>query len=312
LLGGEEQGRDGMERRVGIVGIGIMGTAMMRNLIADGFAVVGYDVTAAAMARLAAAGGIAAASPREVAEAATFVITSLPSVEAFDAVTAGQGGIASSNGEGQIVIDCSTLPVEVKSRAQARLAAAGKILLDCPVSGTGAQAATKDLVVFASGDEAAFERCRAVLAGISRAQHYVGAFGNGSRMKFIANHLVTIHNLAAAEALVLGGMAGLDRQLVHDVLVDSAATSRMFQIRGPLMVAGRYDEPTATMTTHLKDIGIIGDFAAQLHCPTPLFTAAVQFYHAAAAQGRGAQDTASLCAVLEALAGLTRKEKDEP
>jgi len=297
-----------MARRVGIVGIGIMGTAMMSNLLRDGFEVVGYDVAEGAMARrLAEAGGIAAASPRDVAEKAEILITSLPNVDAFEQVMAGQGGIASSNGKGQIVIECSTLPIEVKARGEAQLAAQGKILLDCPVSGTGAQAARKDLVVFASGDEAAFERCREVLAGMSRAQKYVGAFGNGSRMKFIANHLVTIHNLAAAEAIVLGEMAGLDPALVFDVLADSAGSSRMFQIRGPMMVAGRYDEPTATMTTHVKDLDIIGKFAADLHCPTPLFSAAVQFYYAGVAQGRGGQDTGAVCAVLEKLAGIDRK-----
>jgi 3-hydroxyisobutyrate dehydrogenase len=292
---------------VGIVGIGIMGTAMMRNLLSDGFDVVGYDVSADAMARLAEAGGIAANSPRDVAEKVEILITSLPSVDAFEQVMAGQGGIASSNGKGQIVIECSTLPIEVKARGQAQLAALGKVLLDCPVSGTGAQAASKDLVVFASGDEAAFERCRAVLAGISRAQKYVGAFGNGSKMKFIANHLVTIHNLSTAEAFVLGEMAGLDPALVFDVIADSAGSSRIFQIRGPMMVAGQYDKPTATMKTHLKDIDIIGKFAADLHCPTPLFTAAAQFYHAGVAQGRDGQDTAAVCAVLEKLAGIERE-----
>lgn len=296
-----------MAKRVGIIGIGIMGTAMMRNLVTDGFEVVGYDIAEQAMARLAKAGGITAASPRDVAEKADIVITSVPSVDAFEQVIAGQGGIASSNGKGQIVIECSTLPIDVKARGEAQLAAQGKILLDCPVSGTGAQAATKDLVVFVSGDEAAFEYCREVLAGISRAQKYVGTFGNGSRMKFIANHLVTIHNLATAEALVLGEMAGLDPALVYEVIADSAGSSRMFQIRGPMMVAGQYDEPTATMTTHLKDLDIIGKFAADLHCPTPLFTTAVQYYYAGVAQGRGSQDTAALCAVLEKLAGIERK-----
>jgi L-threonate 2-dehydrogenase len=294
-----------MVNRVGIIGIGIMGTAMMRNLVRDGFEVVGYDVAEGAMARLAEAGGIPAAAPRDVAETAEILITSLPDVDAFEQVMAGQGGIASSNGTGQIVIECSTLPIVVKMRGQAQLAAQGKILLDCPVSGTGAQAANKDLVVFASGDEAAFARCREVLAGMSRAQKYVGAFGNGSRMKFIANHLVTIHNLAAAEAIVLGEMAGLDPALVFDVLADSAGSSRMFQIRGPIMVRGRYDEPTATMTTHLKDLDIIGKFAADLHCPTPLFATATQFYHAGIAQGRGGHDTGAVCAVLEQLAGIT-------
>jgi 3-hydroxyisobutyrate dehydrogenase-like beta-hydroxyacid dehydrogenase len=296
-----------MARRVGMVGIGIMGTAMTRNLAAAGFEVVGYDIAEAAMARLAAAGGIAAASPRDVAEKAEILITSLPSVAAFEAATAGQGGIASGTGTGQIVVECSTLPIEVKEAAAARLAAAGKTLLDCPVSGTGAQAAKKDLVVFASGDEAAVLRCRDVFAGMSRAHKYVGAFGNGSRMKFIANHLVTIHNLSTAEALVLGEMAGLDPALVCEVIADSAGSSRMFQIRGPMMVEGRYDEPTATMKTHLKDIEIIGKFAADLHCPTPLFAAAVQFYQAGVAAGRGEEDTGAVCAVLERLAGIERK-----
>ncbi len=296
-----------MARRVGIVGIGIMGTAMMRNLLEGGFEVAGYDVAEEAMARLSRAGGIPASSPREVAEKTEILITSLPSEEAFAQATTGQGGIASGNGKGQIVIECSTLPVEAKTRAKTRLAETGKILLDCPVSGTGAQAAKKDLVVFASGDKEAFERCREVFAGMSRAQKYVGAFGNGSKMKFIANHLVTIHNLSAAEAFVLGEKAGLEPALVFDVIADSAGTSRMFQVRGPLMVAGRYEEPTATFKTHLKDLGIIGAFAADLHCPTPLFTAAVQFYHAALAQGREREDTAAVCAVLERLAGIKRK-----
>ena len=282
-----------------------MGTAMTRNLVKDGFEVVGYDIAEVAMARLIASGGIAAASPRDVAEKTEILITSLPNVDAFEQVMTGQGGVASINGMGQIVIECSTLPIEVKARGEAQLAAQGKILLDCPVSGTGDQAASRDLVVFASGNEAAFERCHQVLAAISRAQKYVGAFGNGSRMKFIANHLVTIHNLAAAEAIVLGEMAGLDPALVFDVIADSAGYSRMFQIRGPMMVRGQYDEPMATMTTHLKDLDIIGKFVADLHCPTPLFATATQFYHAGVAQGRGGHDTGAVCAVLEQLAGIT-------
>ena len=142
-----------MARRVGIVGIGIMGTAMMRNLVKDGFEVVGYDIAEVAMARLIESGGIAAASPRDVAEKTEILITSLPNVDAFEQVMTGQGGVASSNGRGQIVIECSTLPIEVKARGEAQLAAQGKILLDCPVSGTGAQAASRDPAVkFGSAD----------------------------------------------------------------------------------------------------------------------------------------------------------------
>lgn len=297
-----------MEKLVGIIGLGIMGSAMMRNLRKDGFRVIGFDITDLAMAALAEAGGEPAKSAREVAERAPVMITSLPSVAAFEAAVSGRDGIAAAAGEGQVVVECSTLPVAAKDAGREALRTVGKTLLDCPVSGTGAQAARKDLVVFASGDEAAFERCRPVFEGMSRAQKYLGAFGNGSKMKFVANHLVTINNVAAAEALVLGIKAGLDPGLVYDVIADSAGSSRMFQVRGPLMVEQSYDAPTASIKTHLKDIDIIGRFAADLDCPAPLFTASVQFYFAGMAQGRGQQDTAAVCAVLEELAGVERKK----
>ena len=296
------------EKIVGVVGVGIMGGAMARNLLRDGFRVFGYDVSDAAMGALIDAGGERAGSPREVAERAAIIITSLPSVAALQAAAAGNDGIMTAKGENQIVIECSTLPLEAKEEAREALAARGKILLDCPVSGTGAQAARKDLVVFASGDEAAYKQCASVLAGMSRAQKYLGAFGNGSKMKYVANHLVTIHNVAAAEAIVLGIKSGLDAQMVYDVIADSAGSSRMFQVRGPMMVEGRYDTVTATSKTHLKDIGIIAEFAAGLGFPMPLFALSSQYDHAAVGQGRGGEDTAAVCAVVESLGGKVRGE----
>ncbi|MCC7346128.1 MAG: NAD(P)-dependent oxidoreductase [Variibacter sp.] len=297
-----------MDRIVGIVGIGIMGSAMARNLMKDGFRVVGYDLSDAAMAAFRQAGGEAVGSPREVAERAAVMICSLPSVAALKSAVAGNDGLATAKGEGQIVIECSTLPIEAKEEAREALAARGKTLLDCPVSGTGAQAARKDLVVFGSGEEAAYRQCAAVFAGMSRAQKYVGAFGNGSKMKFIANHLVTIHNVAAAEAMILGMKSGLDPQMIYDVISDSAGASRMFQVRGPMMVEGRYDNVTATNRTHLKDIGVIARFAEGLYFPTPLFNLASQYYFAAVGQGRGDEDTAAVCAVAEGMGGKVRRK----
>src|SRR5207248_10929290 len=101
-----------------------------------------------------------------------------------------------------------TMPIEVKQTAHDRLQAAGMILIDCPLSGTGAQAVSRDLALFGSGDEAAFGRARPVFDGFARVSHYLGAFGNGSRMKFVANLLVAVHNVAAAEAIVLGVKSG--------------------------------------------------------------------------------------------------------
>jgi putative dehydrogenase len=294
---------NGMSNIVGITGIGIMGSAMSANLIKAGFEVVGFDPSAEALAAHKARGGRVAGSPREVAESAPIVISSLPSAHALLDVAA---SIAGAKGQGQIVIECSTLPLDTKHQAHEILTKSGKILLDCPVSGTGAQAARKDLVVFASGDADAFERCATVFDGMSRRRKYLGPFGHGSMMKYLANLLVTIHNVATAEAMVLGMKAGLDPALIYDTLADSAATSRMLEVRGPLMRDNSYDQPTATIKTHMKDMAVIETFANGLGCPVPLFAAASQIHYAGAGQGRANQDTAAVCAVLESMAGVKR------
>jgi L-threonate 2-dehydrogenase len=283
-----------------------MGFAMANNLRAAGFQVFGYDPAKAAKDRLRDIGGIVVDSPREVAEKCRTMLFSLPSAKALADSVGGETGVAAAAVRGTVVIECSTLPLDVKRAAFDVLAAAGKIMLDCPVSGTGAQAARKDLVIFGSGDADAFEQSLPVIAGMSRVQRYLGAFGNGSIMKYIANLLVSIHNVAAAEAMVLGMKAGLAPAMLYDTLADSAGTSRMFEVRGPLMRDSQYDQATATIRTHLKDLEIINAFATGLQCPTPLFAAAAQPYYARAAQGFEMQDTASVCAVMEAMAGLVR------
>src|SRR5262249_45751491 len=179
-----------------------MGFAMATNLHAAGYRVVGFDPVPAAQHRLRDIGGVAADSPREVAEHCSTILFSLPSAEALADAIGGENGVATTPRTGTVVIECSTLPLDVKRDALGILTRSGKIMLDCPVSGTGAQAARKDLVVFGSGDADAFQRSLQVMAGMSRVQRYLGAFGNGSIMKYIANLLVSIHNVAAAEAIV--------------------------------------------------------------------------------------------------------------
>ncbi len=295
------------QQNVGIVGVGVMGFAMAKNLRTAGFEVFGFDPLPAAQIRLREIGGTATASPREIAERCATILFSLPSAQALADAIGGVNGVAKATVGGTIVIECSTLPLDVKRDAFEVLMQSGKTMLDCPVSGTGAQAARKDLVIFGSGDANAFKSSLPVMAAMSRVQRYLGAFGNGSIMKYIANLLVSIHNVAAAEAMVLGMKAGLDPALVYDTLVDSAGTSKMLEVRGPLMRDAQYEPATATIRTHLKDVEIINAFANSLRCPTPLFSAAAQPYYARAAQGFEMQDTASVCSVIEALAGLPRR-----
>jgi putative dehydrogenase len=293
-----------MTEKAGLIGLGIMGSAFARNMMTAGLTVIGYDIDVAKMDALAGKRFEPAADPAAVAAAADIVILSLPTPAAYHAVT---GELAGSRKSGLIAVDTCTLTLDDKQKAHDALAAAGIVLLDCPVSGTGAQAATGDIAIMCSGAADAIARARPVLETFSRTVHDLGAFGNGSKMKYVANLLVAIHNVSAAEAMVFGMKAGLAPQTMYDVLTDGAGTSRMLEMRGPMMVAGDYESSvSATMTIQDKDMRIIGEFARDLDCPTPLFSATAPLYKAALERGFANSDTASVCAVLEEMAGLKR------
>jgi len=300
-----------MKSAVGMLGLGIMGSAMSANLVQAGFEVVGFDVSAERTDAFAKAGGMPARSAREVAQRADIIISVLPSVAALDECVSGAHGILASGSSGLVLVEASTFPIADKARVR-DLCGSSVTMLDCPLSGTGAQALTKDLSVYASGDAAACARCEPVFAGFARSQHYLGEFGNGSKMKFVANLLVAIHNVSTAEAFVLGMKAGLDAQAIYKVVGDGAGSSRMFQVRGPMMVRGEYEPATMKVEIWQKDMKIIAEFAAALGAPTPLLAASAAYYTAAMAQGRGGEDTAAVCAVMEEMARHQRVASNTP
>src|SRR5688572_11175862 len=279
---------------VGMLGLGIMGSAMAANLLKAGFKVVGYDPVSRCRKRHRRAGGTIAESIDAVALQASIVVSSLPSEKALIA-----NAKAFPKATNLIVIETSTLPIAAKEQARKLFAAKGVTLLDCPLSGTGAQARTGDLAVYGSGKNGSYKRVIPVLKGFSRTQYYLGKFGNGSRMKFAANLLVAIHNVSAAEAVILARRSGLNAALAVEVLGDGAGTSRMLQVRGPMMARRRYTPATMSMKLWQKDMKIIGDFVRELGSPAPLFAATKAIYNAALAQGRARQDTAAVNAVLE-------------
>jgi putative dehydrogenase len=283
--------------RVGVIGLGIMGSAMSGNLIGAGLGVLGYDVLAKRRGALSKAGGQTARNVRDLAGRAPIIITSLPSAEALH---------DARHRDHQIAIETSTLPIATKDHARKLLAVHGVTLLDCPLSGTGAQARVKDLAVYASGSRSAYHRCIPVFEAFARTHYFLGPFGAGSKMKFLANLLVAIHNVSAAEALVLGMKAGLDPGTMVKVLGDGAGSSRMLQVRGPMMVRNDYTDAAMKVGVWQKDMGIITEFARELDCPTPLFAATTAIYNAAMALGFAAADTACVCAVLESWATMRR------
>jgi 3-hydroxyisobutyrate dehydrogenase-like beta-hydroxyacid dehydrogenase len=285
------------DRTVGIIGLGIMGGAIARNLIERGWAVVGADTEPARRSALALAGVDIVEGAAAVAARAATIMTSLPSAAAAHAVAT---EIAASGQSPRDVIELSTFTIADKVRFKAILEPAGHIALDCPLSGTGAQAAVRDLVVYASGDKAAIARCAGLFADFAKQSADLGEYGNGSRMKFVANHLVAIHNVASAEAMLLAERAGLDLNQVIEMVAPGAGGSRMFQMRAPMMASRHYEPATMRISTWKKDMAIIAEFAGELGCETPLFTMTQPVYTKAMAMGLGDQDTAAVFEVLKA------------
>ena len=304
-------------RRVGFVGLGAMGSPMSGHLLADGWTVVGHDLDPAARARHESSGGLLVEDLAAMASSVDVVVTSLPGTAALagvlSALAAGVDGT-----HPLVVIETSTLALPDKLAAREAAAAQDIVLLDCPVSGTSAQAQVGDLIAYLSGAEGrAGDLARPVLTSMTRATHDVGEFGNGTRMKLVANLLVAVHNLAAAEALLLAQRSGLDLSLVLGAVGDGAGSSRMLQVRGPLMVDGTYDEATARVEMFQKDLRAIQALAVAVSSPTPLLAATAVFYDAAMAQGRSDQDTACVFDVLQQLTsprssqrGLAPRPKD--
>lgn len=284
-------------KKVGVIGLGVMGLAMAQNLMLAGFVVHGYDINATRKKMFKAFRGTVCRSVEDLAASVDVLVSSLPSTPALMSVCR---SLAETEPRKLVLIETSTLPIQEKMAARRLLSPARMVMLDCPLSGTGSQAQTKDLVVYASGPHAAFKQVRGVLDGFSRAQFYLGAFGNGMKLKMVANYLVAIHNAATAEALILAERAHLNLDLVLAAIGDSAGQSKMWQIRGPRMAAEDYS-PMMSMHLWQKDMGIISDFVKDAGAPSPVFDQARAIYTLAYQAGHGDRDSAVIHHFLKSL-----------
>src|SRR5271169_2728375 len=281
---------------VGIIGLGIMGGAFAKNLVRAGWRVVGYDISAARRREATRAGVEIARDAAALAAQVPVILTSLPKPQALmDSVRK----IAAAKLPRKVLVEMGTFAIADKQKAARALAKAGHVMLDIPVSGTGSQAEKRDLIFYASGNSRLIKKLRPLFRAFGREVYDVGPFGNGSKMKYVANLLVAINNVATAEAMVLGMKAGLPAQQIYDLITPGAGNSRVFELRAPMMVKGKYNDPTMKIDVWDKDMRVIGDYARKIKVPTPMFNASKPIYIKAMKSGRGAQDTAAVCAVLE-------------
>ena len=295
---------------IGVVGLGIMGGIMAETLRKAGYAACGYDVAAAACARLKRAGGTPLKSAVEVAAAADVLITSLATSKALASVAAEIADARLLDDKQRrakrlVIIETSTLPLADKDAAAKLLTAAGHTVLDCPISGTAARMKDRAWTIFVSGDARASKQIAPILRAFTDNIPQVGAFGHGTKMKYAANHLVAIYNVAYGEVVTFARKMGLDARRMLGLFGNSPVLGTgVMRLRMPFMLERNYSPPTMKVEVWQKDMQVIGDMAKSLGCPVPLFTACAPVYTAAMAQGLSQQDTASVAEVLGAAAGL--------
>ena len=263
---------------VGLIGLGAMGGSYAKHLLSSGYEVFGVDPDKSNSSLFVSSGGIIVSDINDLMSKCKVIILSLPTVPIFKDVV-NQFEKNNSVSMTEVVIDMNTISLEDKLDAKNKLSKLNIELIDAPVSGTGAQAKSKDLVVMSSGSEKIVSDCEEIFNSFARKNIYVGEFGNGIKFKILANLLVTVHNTVTAEALLLGQRAGLDEKMIYSVLNAGAATSVMLDKRMPLMINKEYEPATASMRIFLKDIDVITQFLKNNNLNSPTFEAAANLYN---------------------------------
>ena len=285
-------------KKIGLIGLGIIGSSILRNIHDSEFSPIGFDIDQKIIDTLNYEGLNTSSSLKEIIDQSSIIITSLPNNKALDETV--NLIIQQDNRKVELLIETSTLSLECKIKNQERLNAINVDILDCPISGTGRQAENKDIVMYASGLKESYEMALPVLETFSRESFFLGDFGNATKVKLIANLLVSIHNVASAEAIRLGEKSGLDLNELYKVISSGAATSKIFELRAPMMIAKDYSPASMKMNVWKKDMELIRDMLDNHEIDSPLFKMTEQLYKKAEELDLNELDTASVMEVLRA------------
>jgi 2-hydroxy-3-oxopropionate reductase len=290
-------------KRIGIIGIGLLGSAVAARLLKGKFEVRGYDERREQIKALRAQGLIAAGSITEAAADADAVFTILPSLQSVEETILGAGGLVETASPNCTLIQMSTISPELTRRLASAAAAKGLGFLDAPMSGTSAMVERGDCSIFVAGDRARADACRPIFDAIAKKTIYVGDAGMASLAKLATNLLVGLNTAALAEAFVLGAKGGLAPAILLEILKDSAADSKMLEVRGPLMASHCF-EPQMKIELFLKDFKLMLEEALRLGVPLPLTNITHQLATATAQAGRGEEDLAAIISTFERIAGM--------
>lgn len=297
------------DKNIGVVGLGAMGRGMAGSLRRAGWNVHVYDVRPEAAQAFAADGGIACASPEEVAAHCGIVVSVVVNAAQTEAVLFGDQSAAAAMRPGSLFIMCSTVDPNVSVQFETRLAAQNILYLDAPISGGAARAASGEMTMMTSGSPAAYAKADGALEAMAAKVYRLGdRAGAGSRVKIINQLLAGVHIAVAAEAMALGLREGVDAAALYEVITNSAGNSWMFENRMAHVLAGDYT-PLSAVDIFVKDLGLVLDTARASKFPLPLAATAHQMFMQASTAGFAKEDDS---AVIKIFPGITLPNSEVP
>ncbi|HEU0180005.1 MAG TPA: NAD(P)-dependent oxidoreductase [Blastocatellia bacterium] len=293
---------------IGLIGLGIMGAPMARNLLKAGFNLTVATRTPGKAEKFAAEntslGEVKAANtPAEVAAASEIIITMVTDSPDVVAVARGARGIFAAAKPGAIIIDMSTISPQVTRELAEEAGSVGLLWLDAPVSGGEKGAIEGTLTIMVGGEAGALERARPALEAMGKRITHFGPAGNGQSAKLCNQIMTAVNLLAVCEALTFGAKAGLDLTTLHQALTGGAANSWALEVLGKKMIERDF-KPAFMVKLQQKDLRLVMDAANAGHTPLPAASLASQLFAAVEAEGRGDDGTQSLLRVFEKMAGL--------
>lgn len=287
-----------MTSNIGLIGLGLVGTAMAERLLAEQFDLVGFDIDSTKCEHLEQLGGKAVSNPAQVAEQVERVVLSLPDTEVVLHVVEGADGILEAKTLPTYIIDTTTgNPDETVALAQ-RLAQRDIYFLDAPFSGSSQQLRDKDVVFMVGGDKAAFKKCRDILNALSAEVFYLGASGDGSKAKLAGNLILGLNRLALAEGLVFASKLGLEPRAFLELLKVTPAYSTAMDVKGRKMLDGDF-APEGRLRQHHKDVSIILKYAEKLGQELPLSRVHLDVLKNAIEAGDGELDNSAVIREIE-------------
>jgi len=293
--------------QLGFIGLGIMGKPMAINLHNAGYPLVVFDLAEEPLKELIGLGAERAASPADVTSQCSIVLTMLPNSPDVRAVVTGDDGILSTVGQGQIIIDMSSIAPLVSQNLSKELASKGAHMLDAPVSGGQEKAELGTLAFMVGGEQGIFDTCKPILDIMGGSVTRVGDIGAGQTTKLVNQAIVGVNIAIIAEAMSLGKKAGVDPEAIFNAIRGGLAASACLEDKAPRMFEGRFD-PGFRINLHVKDLANVAETSRQLHVAMPLSSQVMEMMQAMLAAGHDDVDHGGLALYYEQVNGFSLKE----